>query len=465
MRPLPGHKHTCLRLAAFASAWSALLVSGAQAQPTDLQGKTPLTDYDLARKREGAYLTGLPIVDSDPDTGFGLGARVYRYWNGTREDPLFAYTPYRHAVFAQVFFTTNGYQEHLLSYDAPYFLDSPFRLRATASLDRNTSANYFGRGASTLHALSFPAAGRSFPTFDAYASALRQLRLGDVGYTLYNKYEYVAPGVAASLEHDLFGGRVRVQAGGLVSSYQIRDLTGSATTGDDPTTGRTDLPAMMGTTKLRADCDAGRILGCGGGMHNLVRLGIALDTRDYEPDPNSGAMAEAVVAVSSRALGSDYDYVRLTASSRVFFSPFPEAADLVLAGRAVYSMQSAGTPFFAMSTLAFTDSDRYGLGGLWTIRGYKQDRFVGANAALANVELRWTFVDFDVAGQGFALAAAPFFDAGRVFDRVRDFSLADWRLGGGAGLHVAWNKATILVFDYGVSREDAGLYMDFGQQF
>jgi hypothetical protein len=32
-------------------------------------------------------------------------------------------------------------------------------------------------------------------------------------------------------------------------------------------------------------------------------------------------------------------------------------------------------------------------------------------------------------------------------------------------LRVAWNQATILVFDYGVSSEDAGLYIDFRHIF
>jgi len=63
------------------------------------------------------------------------------------------------------------------------------------------------------------------------------------------------------------------------------------------------------------------------------------------------------------------------------------------------------------------------------------------------------------------LMIVPFLDMGRVFDRVGDFTFAGWRRGEGAGLRIAWNKAMVIVFDYGVSSEDSGLYMDFGHQF
>ena len=41
-----------------------------------------LSDADLAEKREGRFLTGLPDLSSDPVAGFGYGARVNVIWNG-----------------------------------------------------------------------------------------------------------------------------------------------------------------------------------------------------------------------------------------------------------------------------------------------------------------------------------------------------------------------------------------------
>jgi len=286
-----------------------------------------------------------------------------------------------------------------------------------------------------------------------------------VAYTLYNEYSLEDPTVLTSLERDLLGGIVRIQAGLSGQYVRIRDYTGTVTQGDDPITGATGVSATEGTTRLEEDCRAARIVGCAGGAHDTLKLGIALDTRDFEPDPNSGVLVDLTVEVSSRYLASAYDYTRVTFSPRGFFSPFPKLTDLVVAGRLAYTVQTEGVPFFAMNTLAFTDGDRQGLGGLWTLRGYRQDRFVGPVSALANLEVRWTFVGFDFLGEHFALALAPFLDMGRVFDRVGDFTFGNWQRGEGAGLHVAWNKSTIVMFEYGVSTEDQGLYMDFGQQF
>jgi outer membrane protein assembly factor BamA len=271
-----------------------------------------------------------------------------------------------------------------------------------------------------------------------------------IAHTFYNKYRFEDPGVATTVERDFVGGLVRVQAGFAAQYARVAYYLPTGT---------------EGVTRLQEDCTAARLVGCSGGFHDTVKLGVALDTRDFEPDPNSGVFVDLTGELSSRVIGSAYDYARVTFSPRAFISPAPKFTDLVIAARAVYSVQTNGAPFFYMNTLAFTDTDRQGLGGLRTMRGYKQDRFVGPIAALANIELRWTFLDFDALGQNFGLSVAPFLDMGRVFDRVGDFTFAEWRRGEGAGLRVAWNKATIIVFDYGVSSEDSGLYMDFGHQF
>ena len=47
---------------------------------------------------------------------------------------------------------------------------------------------------------------------------------------------------------------------------------------------------------------------------------------------------------------------------------------------------------------------------------------------------------------------APFLNVGRVFDSVGDFELKRFPNGKGAGFQIAWNQATVIVFEYGVSR-------------
>jgi outer membrane protein assembly factor BamA len=196
-----------------------------------------------------------------------------------------------------------------------------------------------------------------------------------------------------------------------------------------------------------------------------LRLAVSLDTRDFEPDPNSGVYTELSTEIATRALGSQYDYVRMMLSVRAFWSPVPRLADLVLAWRGVYEGQTSGTPFFSQEIMPFIDDNHAGLGGFRTLRGYRQNRFVGPVMALTNTELRWTFAHARVLGQGFGFILVPFLDIGRVFDEVGQTTLAGWKRSQGVGLRVAWNEATIIMADYGISDEDQGLYLNFNHIF
>src|ERR1700739_1568328 len=54
-----------------------------------------LPDDELAEKKEGVYVTGVPDLSSDPINGFGAGVEGSLFFNGKKKDPFFAYTPYR----------------------------------------------------------------------------------------------------------------------------------------------------------------------------------------------------------------------------------------------------------------------------------------------------------------------------------------------------------------------------------
>lgn len=428
--------------------------------PDFMRNKRRMTDADLEDKQERGYFTGLPLINSDPDTGVGFGARVYYFNNGVREDPIFAYSPYRHRAFAQVYATTNGFQFHTIDYDAPYLGGMPFRLRATLAFERNNAAHYFGQGERSLSRLRFPGSPVKYATATDYDDALRQIRPDGTAFTRYDHYIITRPQGIVTLERDFFGGVVRGLVGVTVSYANIDSWTGRTVAATN------DGEAKQATTRLDTDCATGRIVGCLGGWNNTLKLGVVYDTRDFEPDPNSGMLLELTGELSGKYTASEYDYARLTFAPRFFYSPFPKTADLVFAARLVTSVQTNGVPFFAMNQLSMTDGNRYGLGGLRTIRGFAQDRFVGKFATLLNLEVRWTFVEFNVTKkQHFGLMLAPFFDVGRVFDSISDFTFDRFRNGQGAGLRILWNQATIIVLDYGVSREGSNLYINFNHPF
>jgi hemolysin activation/secretion protein len=115
--------------------------------------------------------------------------------------------------------------------------------------------------------------------------------------------------------------------------------------------------------------------------------------------------------------------------------------------------------------MPFIDDNHAGLGGFRTLRGFRQNRFVGPTIVLTNYEIRYTFVHFRVLKQGFALMVVPFMDIGRVFDNPGQTTLSGWARTQGAGFRIAWNEATIIMIDYGVSDEDSGLYVNFNHIF
>lgn len=440
-------------------------VSPAEARPLPdfMRDKKRMTAADLADKEGGGYFTGLPLVNSDPDTGIGFGARVLYFHNGDKDDVMFEATPYRHRAYAQAFFTTNGYQYHTVDYDAPYLGSTPFRLRASLIYEKNIAANYFGLGDRSLGRLSFPGSPDKFASKSDYTDALRRVQPDGTTFSRYNQYVLQRPKATATLERDFFGGVVRALVGVSIAYANVEQWSGESVKGDAP--GGNEVDARQAPTRLDRDCAAGLVVGCRGGIANAMKLGVAYDTRDFEPDPNSGVFVELTGELSGKYTLSDYDWARLTFSPRAYYSPFPKLTDLVVAGRLVGSVQSAGTPFFEMNELSFADYNRQGLGGLRTIRGYNQDRFVGHVAALASLEIRWTFFDFTVKKQHFGLMLAPFLDVGRVFDSLSDLELRRFRNGQGAGFRIAWNQATIIVIDYGVSREGSTLYVNFNHPF
>jgi len=435
-----------------------------QRPPTGLAAKRRLSDEDLTRKKEDWYVTGLPLFAYDPLIGFGGGARAYLYFDGKKDDPLYAYTPYLHRVFAQVFAGTGGVQDHVIDYDAPAFPDPDYRVRATLEYEADTDWPYFGIGSRSLAPLSYP--GRPGVTFahrGDYVKDTTSVQADGSTYARYNVFGFQRPIMQLALERNLLGGALRTMVGTNITHIDLHDYTGQQTNAVG-SNGNT-VQATEAQTLLARDCAAGLIVGCSGGWDNVLRLAISLDTRDFEPDPNDGVYAELSSEFGTRLLGSQYEYMRLMLSVRGFYSPIPKLADLVIAARGLYEIQTRETPFFSQTLMPFVDDNHAGLGGLRSLRGYLQNRFVGPVFALGNLELRWTFVKFRALGQEFGLIAVPFLDMGRVFDNVSQTTFDDWKRSQGGGLRIAWNEATIIMIDYGFSDEDDGLYVNFNHIF
>lgn len=431
--------------------------------PAGFEAKQALDKSDYDRKSERGYFTGLPLANYDSNFGLGLGVRAYYYYNGERSDPLFAYTPYFYRAFLQFFATTGGLQFHWLDVDMPTIADSPLRFRSQLIFQRNIEQHYFGLGSRAMRPLGFTGNPQTYRKFSDYEAALDRVNAAGEAHTEYNNYRFTQPMLLMSLEDTIAHGYVRPLVGLGFTYSRISDYTGSAVDAVDAAGHDTTAPEA--NTRLHEDCQARVIHGCSGGWNNFLRLGISFDTRDYEPDPNRGVFIDAAVDLGTHVLGSSYQWARAMVAPRVYFDPFKKWVDLVFAARGTFQVQSSTMPFFGMDYIPYTEDPRTGLGGLRTLRGFKQDRFVGPVMTVLNTELRWTFAHFEVAQQRFALILVPDMDIGATYDRVADLRLSGWRRSEGGALRISWNLATILTTEYAFSDEDSAFYVNFNHMF
>lgn len=413
-----------------------------------LQNKPKLSARDLADKNEGNHFSGLPLINSDPDKGIGYGARVIFTQNGERNDTTFEYVPYKSQMFLQFFQSSNGYQYHWFHWDQNYVANTPFRLTTDAVLDGNSQANYYGNTAAISMKDLTASDGTVSTTQEQHTKVIKKL-----GDNYYNRYSIYRPRLEVNAQYDLLGGLIRMAGGFKISHTTIVNYQN--------TTAANSKGALKNDSKKTLLDDS--VLGSMGGITSGIKLGIIYDTRDFAPNPKSGTANDFTAEFFTPLLGSDYTYQRYTFSSKNFYTPNISGYDgVTLAGQYVYSAIRGDAPFYDLNGLGYTDTTLTGLGGLRTIRGYAQDRFLANVKTFINLEARITAWDFH---NGNKFILVPFADSGAVFDGITRTDYTKLKTSTGLGLRFAWNQSTIIMVDYAVSSEDTNLYINFNNIF
>lgn len=430
-----------------------------------------LSDTDIAKKREGRFLTGLPDLSSDPVAGFGYGARVNVIWNGARSSPLFAYTPYRAKLRIGAYNTTAEQRELLLGLDVPFVGGTRWRIKVDAVAGTTPAKLYFGLTEATLGALRLPAGGATtFATYADYDKARKTLRAGGSGEAaqvtdaLSNRFGEEELMLNLKADRALGAGRWRVLGGYEIQRLRYRTFAGRPADAVDPMTGaRTKAP--NGVSLLARDAGQGLAVGLGGGRVSLLQHALLYDTRDFEPDPTRGVYFEIANEWSTPAIGSDFAFDKLFTQVKAF-RRIAVGPRTVLAGRVgVGNIFGANAPFFEFQDQWSPDGSVNALGGSRSLRGYRANRFLGRALWFANAEVRARVTEFTVGKQRFGLGVAPFVDAGTVRERWQSLNLDRVRWSYGAGARLAWNQSTMISLDLGRSREDQLVFFGLGQGF
>jgi hypothetical protein len=407
-----------------------------------------LSDEDLKNKKQGAYVTGVPDLSSDPVNGFGVGAELQLYFDGKRSDPFFAYTPYRANINLSAFYTTKSEREFQLVWDVPYIFNTKWRLRGQCEYMVNPNYLFFGVNENTLKPLSY------YPDNDSSKAIVNHASYDNYNNNLvrsiayYNTFQQEEKSFNISMEHSWFKSKLRTLIG-----YEIA--------GDVIST------PLNSNSLLHQQAIEGLITGFGTDRVTLLQLGLIYDTRDLEADPTNGSFAELTDEYSTSVLGSQHNFDRIFFHYNYYHRLFPDVFKLlVFAGRIGLGYTSGDAPFYEYMDQWSSEGDINGLGGPQTLRGYVQSRFVAPAMGFANFELRCRFWQTDILKQHLAFYAIPFFDVGGVWNSLGRISyLQNLRYSGGPGAQIAWNEDTILRFDYGMSAEGNQFYFGIGQIF
>ena len=412
-------------------------------------GAAKLSEEKLAKKKEGYYVTGLPLINYTSDDGLGYGARVYLYNNGNKGDEYYDETPYFMALYAQFYMTTTGKMYHELNLDNYNVLGTKYRVKAFFAYDYDQNANFFGVGSITTERKLFDS---SFNTYDTYADYFDEfLDAGNKENYKYNKYQIAKP----TFNLDFFGpiaNNINFILGVQVMYADIKTWQGKdfKIKGDEYTQLNPTLFDILDPT------------GADGGWTNNFRVGIAYDTRDFEPDPTKGTNIDYSFVISPKAMGSEEYYNRSTVGARYWLTP---VKDLTFVGRVAYTNAFGDIPFYEAPYFWFPFKRQHGLGANRTLRGYKKYRFVGETMTCANAEARFKFWEVAGGGQRFVFKVAVYGDIGNAYDDwdepFSDPRWDDYKYSYGAALVIAWNQATIVHFAYSMSPEDSAISIDF----
>ena len=290
---------------------------------------------------------------------------------------------------------TKGTRKLMLEARLPRLVPG-WRVVGTVGAERRARENYFGLGNSSVNDPSQTAAQPDF-----YHS--RNTR-------------YIA---RAEVQRHL-AGPLRVLVGLHAERWRIDTLAGPS---------RLALDRAAGV-----DPAIGRTIGDVSG-----RLGLVFDARDSEPTPRRGGFAELLVARADADVAGEVTYTRVVANATGYI---PATDRLVLAGRVLGQKMWGSPPLGSYYVIDTSDRPFTGLGGGESHRGLEENRLLGRDKLLLNLDVRYDLVAVPTLARA---TAVGFLDAGRVF-QGEPFKLttSGMKVGGGAGFFLQFGRAGVL---------------------
>ncbi|MGH7818847.1 MAG: BamA/TamA family outer membrane protein, partial [Candidatus Binatia bacterium] len=199
-----------------------------------------------------------------------------------------------------------------------------------------------------------------------------------------------------------------------------------------------DLPFAADTFPGTRGLEGSRIHGQG--------LSLAFDDRDSPRITSRGTLGLARVEVVDRALGATASFVKYGFEVRRFV-PFRERFVLAMRAALDYLSGAHQTPFY----------ERPSLGGVNTLRGFGDGRFVDAHRFVGTAELRAQALALPIMDVMTEFEVAPFLDAGQVFSEQTTFPLESLHFVGGVGFRGVVRPQVVGYVDIGIGSDGAAV--------
>lgn len=176
---------------------------------------------------------------------------------------------------------------------------------------------------------------------------------------------------------------------------------------------------------------------------------VQVDFRDRPADPHRGGNYVVRYVYFHDDELFRYSFRRLEASVEQYVPLLNEKRVIALRAQTDISFPNETTlvPFYMQPTLGGSDD----------LRGYRNFRYYDNNRMVMNAEYRWEVTP--------AFEMAVFADAGKVFHRPGQFSLARLKGSGGFGLRFKGRDAILFRLDIGFSREGFQIWYKFSGPF
>ena len=189
-----------------------------------------------------------------------------------------------------------------------------------------------------------------------------------------------------------------------------------------------------------------RITGTDRPNQTVVSFSFAYDTRDHQNNPWKGVMISVTPEFSSKLLGSNNKFERVTFDARGYMSFLPRN---IICARLLYRKAFGEIPYYYLPDF----------GGPLLGRGYYVSRFIDKTGVYGQAEYRFPIWSI--------ISGTAFYDIGQVQSKPGDFRISNFHHSAGFGprFNFGSNENSILGMDFGFSNEGMILFFHAGHSF